>query len=139
MAAERLEDAQAAMAPLRQQAEHARASVGAFESRLAGSAERSPSPKRARRSCSRSCYVRASWRRASADVVIDAEAQLSAARAEIAGWRARQDLLLSQLTAERDAGGSRRRGCWRRKRRCPRSRKSPSDKRRRRWVICIEI
>lgn len=104
-AEQRLEDAQAAMGPLRQQAEHAKASVDAFEARLSDGAERlADSEARAARLQSELLRTGELEARRSADVAIDAEAQLSAARAEIAGWSARQGLLLSQLEAERDAG-----------------------------------
>ena len=107
MAEQRVNETNAAMVPLRQQAEHARSSVSAFEQRLSEGSERlATSEARVASLESDLLRVGETEARRHADVAIDAEGQLSQARAEISGWASRQGLLLAQLAAERDSGRS---------------------------------
>jgi hypothetical protein len=107
-AEQRVEDANAAMVPLRRQTEHARSSVATFEGRLSESAERlAASEARVASLQSELLHAGEVEARRSADIAADAEGQLAAARAEISGWSARQGLLLAQLEAERDTNRAR--------------------------------
>ena len=107
VAEQRVDDTAAAMVPLRQQAEHARSSVGAFEQRLAeGSGRLAASEARVAGLESDLLRVGEVEARKFADAAADTEGQLSQARAEISGWAARQGLLLAQLSAERDSSST---------------------------------
>ena len=102
---QRVEDAHAANLPLRQQAQHAATSVAAFEARLRESSERlAQSETRGAELHTTLLQVSEVEARQRDDAVAEAEGQLAQARAEISGWAARQQLLLSQLNAERDTG-----------------------------------
>lgn len=88
---QRVDDANAAMAPLRQQAEHARESVAAFETRLSDATSRlAEESARAAELEAKLLRVSEVEQRQTSDAVAEAEAQLSQVRAEASSDPQRQ-------------------------------------------------